>query len=108
MHEGPYEYSAKRASKTRRGEEQSDTIVLFVSLVPHARIVHHTGKEPAFRNAQEEADSEEPGEVLGDTHESGDNSPDEGESREPEPWSGEFEDDVAWDLEQDVADEVDG
>lgn len=103
-----YEYSTECAGKGGSGEEESDAIMLFVSLVPHAHIKHDSGKETTFRDAEEETDGKESTEVLGDTHEGANDTPYEGESWKPESRGGDFEDDVTRDLEQDVTNEVDG
>jgi len=107
-HEVSYEYSTECTGEGGSGEEKSDTIMLFVSFVPHAQIKHDSREETTFRDAEEEADAEESWEVLGDTHQGTDDTPYEGESWKPESWGGDFEDDVTRDLEQDVANEVDG
>ena len=80
----------------------------LISLVPHAEIEHDSGEEPTFCDAQEEAGDEESRETLSETHEGANDPPREGDSRKPKPWSREFEDKIAWDLEQDATDEVDG
>lgn len=80
---------------------------MFVSLVPHAQIEHHSREEPTFCRAQEEAGGEESGEILSEPREGADDTPQEGESRKPESRRREFEDDVTWDLEHDVTDEED-
>jgi len=52
--------------------------MLFVSLVPHAHIKHDTGEETTLCNAEEEADGEESGEVLGDSHQCANDTPHKG------------------------------
>jgi len=52
--------------------------MLFVSLVPHAHIEHDAGEETTLCNAEEEADGEESGEVLGDSHQGANDTPHEG------------------------------
>ena len=82
--------------------------MLFVSLVPHAQVERGSREEPAFCHTQEESDSQETGEILGEAHEGTNDTPHEGDSRKPEPRRCELENDVARDLKQDIADEVDG
>ena len=82
--------------------------MLLVPLVPHAHVEDDTGEESTFCDAEEEADGEKPGKVLGDAHKGTNDTPCEGESRKPKSGAREFEDDVSGDLEQDVTDEVDG
>ena len=82
--------------------------MLFVSFVPHAQIERSSREEPGFCDAQEEAGDEESGETLGEAHEGANDTPGKGDSRKPESWRCELEDDVAWDLDQDVTNEVDG
>lgn len=45
---------------------------------------------------------------MGDACKSGDDTPDEAEGGKPKSWGSEFEYDIAWDLEQNKADDVDG
>ena len=100
--------SAECTSKGSRGDQKSDAVMLFISFVPHAQIEDGSREEPGFCDAQEEAGDEESREALGEAHESTNDTPCEGHGREPESRRCEFEGDVTWDLDQDVADEVDG
>ena len=52
--------------------------MLFVSLIPHAHIKNDPREETALGNAEEEADGEETGEILGDAHEGTDDTPRDG------------------------------
>ena len=103
-----YEYPTECTGKSGGGEEESDTVMLLISSVPHAQIKDDSGEETTLGNTEEEAGGEESGVILGDAHQSTDDTPCKGEGWEPQSGGGEFEDDVTWDLEQDVADEVDG
>ena len=80
----------------------------FASLIPHAQIKDNSGEESALCDAEKEADDEESGEIAGEAHKGANDAPCEGEGRKPKSWSCELEEDVGWDLEQDVADNVDG
>jgi len=82
--------------------------MLFISLVPHAQIEYGPREESTFCRTQKEADDEQSGETLSETHEGANDAPHESNSRKPEPWSREFEDDVTRDIEQGIADKVDG
>lgn len=84
------EYSAECTGEGRSGEEESDSIMLFVSLIPHTQIKDDTGEETTLCDTKEEADGKEAGEILGDTHEGANNAPCEGQGGEPESWSGEL------------------
>ena len=94
--------------KSSSGDQQSDTIMLFVSLVPHTEIECGSREEARFCHAEKEAYDEEPGKILSEAHKSANDTPREGESRKPELRSGEFEDDVTWDFKKDITDEADG
>lgn len=72
------EYSTECTSEGRSGEEECDSIMLFVSLIPHAHIKDDTRKETTLCDAEEEADGEKTGEILGDTHEGTDDTPRKG------------------------------
>ena len=104
----PGQNTAECASKACGAEEQSNTIMLFGALVPHAQVEHDSREEPGFRRGQKEAGDEQPGEALSEAHQGANDAPREGESWEPEPWSREFEDNVTWDLEQGVTNKVNG
>ena len=82
--------------------------MLFASLIPHAQIEDNSGEESALCDTEKEADDEESGEIVGEAHKGANDAPCKGEGRKPKSWSCEPEDDVGWDLEQDVADKVDG
>ena len=103
-----YEYATECTGKSGGGEEESDTVMLLISPVPHAHVKDDSGEETTLGNTEEEADGEESGVILGDAHQGTDDTPCKGEGWEPESGGGEFEDDVTRDLEQDVADEVYG
>ena len=81
---------------------------MFVAFVPHAHIEYAPGDESTINDADEETDSKESGEILGDACENTNETPNEGESGQPKPWGREFEYDVTWDLKQNIADEIDG
>lgn len=70
-----YEYSTECTGKGGSREEESDAIMLFVSLVPHAHIEHDTREETTLCNAKEEANGEKSGEVLGDSHQGANDTP---------------------------------
>ena len=72
------ENSTECTGKGGSGEEESDAIMLFVSLVPHAHIKHDAREETALCNAEKEADGEESREVLGDSHQGTNDTPREG------------------------------
>jgi len=105
---GTCKYPAECTGESGSGEKESNAIVLFVSLVPHAHIKHDSREEPAFCDAEEETDGKESRKILGDAHEGANDAPCEGEGGKPKPRCGEFEDDVSWDLGQDVTDKIDG
>ena len=103
-----YKQPAECAGNNDSGEKQSDAIVLFVPLVPHAEIEHDSREEPTLRSAQEEARGEESAEALSETHEGADDTPHESDCRKPHPRGCKFEDEITRDIEQDVADKIDG
>jgi hypothetical protein len=76
-----YEYPTKPTGKSGSGEEQSDTVDLFVTLVPHAGIVDDSGDESAVYDANKEPGGEESREVFGDSREDRNDTPGEDESR---------------------------
>lgn len=84
------EYSAECTCEGGSGEEESDSIMLFVSLIPHTQVKDDTGEETTLGDTKEEADSKETREILGDTHEGANDAPCEGQGGEPESWSGEL------------------
>jgi hypothetical protein len=75
-----YEYPTKPTGKSGSGEEQSDTVDLFVTLVPHAGIEDDSRDETAVYDANKEPDGEESREILGDAREDTNDAPGEGES----------------------------
>jgi hypothetical protein len=46
----PGKDTSECTGKTRSTEEQSDTIMLLVSFIPHRQIVYHTGEKTALGN----------------------------------------------------------
>ena len=102
------EQPAKCTTKSDGRENHGKSVELFISPVPHTQIKHDSREVPAFCNAQKEASGEESTETLGKTREGTNDTPYESESRKPEPRRRELEGNVAWNIEHNVTDEVDG
>lgn len=81
--------------------------MLFVPLIPHAQVEHDSREEPAFRDAQKEAGSEQSLKIFREAHEGTNDPPYEGESGKPESRGGAFENDIAGYLKQCIASKPD-
>ena len=103
-----YKNSTKCTGECGSGEKESSTVILLVTLIPHAHIEDTSRDEPTLHETEEEAGRDESREVLGDAREGGDCTPGESEGGQPEPWGREFEHDIARNLKQDQANKVDG
>ena len=80
--------------------------MLFVLLIPHAEVEHDSREESTLCSTQEEPCCKESVKALSETHEGADDT--ESGGQEPHSWGGEFEDDITWDIEQVVANRIDG
>ena len=120
--------AAKGAGERCGAEEEGDAVMLLVALVPgspdqhlpacllclhnvwfdvpHRQVKHHAREQATLRHAEHEADHEEAGHVLCHAHQRRDHPPRQRQRREPPPRRRLLQHDVARDLEQDVADEV--
>ena len=102
-----YEKPAERTGNEGGREKQSDAILLFVSLVPHAEIEHDSREEPALCDAQEKAGDEETVKASSEAHEGTGDTPYKSDGRKPHPRGCEFEDEITRGIEQGVTDKVD-
>ena len=102
------EQPAKRATEGDGRENQGKPVELFVSAVPHTQVEHDSREVPAFCNTQDEAGGEEFTEILSKAREGTNDAPHESESWKPEPRRCKLEGDVAWNVEHNITNEVDG
>lgn len=104
----PSKNTTKSTRQRRSTEEQSNPVMLLISLIPHGQIEHHAGKQSTLSNPQRCPRSQVASVVLDNTQERGHDTPDQGEGGQPDARGGLFQHDVAGDFEDDVADEVEG
>lgn len=106
MGDAPSQDATKSTSQRRRAEKQGDSELALIALVPHRVIEHDPGEEATLRDAEEETDNEEAGARLSHAHERRHHPPPEGQRGQPESRLPHLENQVAGDLEEDIADEI--
>jgi hypothetical protein len=118
-------YTTEGTSKRSAAEEQRDTILALIALIPHAQIIHHAWKQSGFGNSEavicqlsstylclppsdhsQESHSEEAWKILRNAHQRRNQTPYQSQRRQPELGRRPLEDDVAWNFEEDVTDKV--
>ena len=77
------EQTTESSSGGSRREEQGNSQVDFVPLVPLSKVERDTGKETSFGDTEEKTGDEESVEVLDETHSDHDNTPCNHDGRNP-------------------------
>src|SRR5262249_51237960 len=90
-----------------RDKEGRDDPAAILGGKPVSEIEDHAGKETGFCCAEQKADDQKAGGPCDQGHETGNDPPGDHDPRDPDPCADLFQDQIAWDLEQEVAEEKD-